>query len=321
MAAVETTPLVNTEQAPAESQSLMSVRLQDLWRMLRENPKMLAGVCIVAFFILLALIGPLFIHSDPNAITHDTLLPPSAAHWLGTTQNGQDVLIQLIIGTRSSVLWGLASGAAVTLLSITIGLSSGYFGGAIDDVLSMLTNVFLVIPGLPLSIVLAAFLPFKGSLTVALVITVTSWAWGARVLRSQTLSMRNREFVESARMSGEYTWRIIFVEILPNEIAIVASGFIGTMLYVILASASLEFLGLGDATNVTWGSMFFWAQNSDALLLGAWWWFVAPGFCIAALGAGLALMNFGIDEIANPKLRSEKGFRKLQKYLKLKAHA
>ena len=106
-------------------------------------------------------------------------------------------------------------------------------------------------------------------------------------------------------MSGEHTWRIIFVEILPNEIAIVASGFIGTMLYVILASAGLEFLGLGDATNVTWGSMFFWAQNNDALLLGAWWWFVPPGLCIAALGAGLTFINFGIDEIANPRLRRE----------------
>src|SRR5436190_4559581 len=320
MAAVETTPIIKTEQASEQVPSRINVTLQDFWRMMRENPKMLVGVCIVASFILLALIGPLFVHIDPNGITRETLLPPSATHWLGTTQNGQDVLIQLIVGTRSSVLWGIASGLAVTILSISIGLSSGYFGGAVDDVLSMLTNIFLVIPGLPLSIVLAAFLPWKGSLTVALVITVTSWAWGARVLRAQTLSMRSREFVESARMSGEYTWRIIFVEILLNEIAIVASGFIGTMLYVILASAGLEFLGLGDATNVTWGSMFFWAQNSDALFLGAWWWFVAPGLCIAALGAGLALINFGIDEIANPKLRSEKGFRKLQKYLKLKAH-
>ena len=170
-----------------------------------------------------------------------------------------------------------------------------------------MTNVFLVLPTLPLAIVLAAFLPYKGPLTLGIVIGVTGWSWGARVMRSQTLSMRGRDFVEAAQARGETTSRIIFFEILPNETALVAAELLGTIIYCILAEAGLEFLGLGNFSSVSWGTMFFFAQNNDALLLGAWWWFLPPGICIALLGAALALVNFGIDEIANPRLRTERG--------------
>jgi peptide/nickel transport system permease protein len=163
----------------------------------------------------------------------------------------------------------------VTTLSIIVGLTAGYLGGIVDDALTLLINIFLVLPGFPLAVVLAAYLPLKGPLTVSLVIVVTSWAYQARVLRAQTLSMRHRDFVDSARANGESNWRIIFFEIFPNEIAIVAAGFVGTAIYVIVAAAGLEFLGLGDVTVIDWGTMFYWAQNNDALLLGAWWWFVA----------------------------------------------
>jgi peptide/nickel transport system permease protein len=159
---------------------------------------------------------------------------------------------------------------------------------------------------LPLAIVMATFLPYKGPLTVGLVTVVTGWSWVARVLRSQTLSMRNREFVEAARAGGESSFRIIFYEIFPNEIALVAAQLLGTIIYSILAETGLEYLGLGDVTNISWGNMFYWASNNDALMLGAWWWFVAPGLCIALLGAGLAFINFGIDEIASPSLRKER---------------
>lgn len=276
-----------------------------LTRIFRLNAKASVGLGIVVFFLLVAILGPVFVHTDPNAFTDDALVAPSASHWLGTTATGQDVFIQVLVGTQASILWGFATGLMVTTLSVVIGLISGYLGGAVDDLLSLLINVFLVLPGLPLAIVLAAYLPVKGPLTVALVVTITSWAYQARVLRAQTLSMRNRDFVEASRSSGESSLRIIFFEILPNEIAIVAAGFVSTCIYVILAAAGLEFLGLGDATVVDWGTMFYWAQNNDALLLGAWWWYLAPGLCIALLGAGLALINFGIDEIANPRLRSE----------------
>ena len=298
-----------TEQNKAAVQERRSFPLvgawRAVWRIFTLNRKATAGFCIVLFFVLVALFGPPFIHTDPGALSNDILVPPSAAHWLGTTQTGQDVFSQLIVGTRISIFWGFATGLVVTALSIIIGLVAGYMGGFVDDVLTLLINVFLVLPGFPLAVVLAAYLPLKGPFTVALVIAITSWAWQARVLRAQTLSMRHRDFVEAARSVGESSWRIIFFEILPNEIGIVAAGFVGTAIYVILAAAGLEFLGLGNVAVIDWGTMFYWAQNNDALLLGAWWWYVAPGMCIAILGAGLALINFGIDEIANPRLRVE----------------
>jgi peptide/nickel transport system permease protein len=276
-------------------------------RTMTLNRKATIGISIVLFFVLVALFGPLFLHTDPSALSDDVLAPPSAAHWLGTTQTGQDIFSQLVVGTRVSIFWGFLTGLVVTVFSVSVGLIAGYLGGIVDDTLTLLINIFLTLPGFPLAVVLAAYIPLKGPLTVAIVITLTSWAWGARVLRSQTLSMSHRDFVEAARSSGETTWRIIFFEIFPNELSIVAAGFVGTAIYVILAAAGLEFLGLGDVTVIDWGTMFYWAQNNDALLQGAWWWYVAPGVCIALLGAGLALINFGIDEVANPRLRTESG--------------
>lgn len=281
------------------------MRLRDLWRLISANRKVSAGVLILAFFVLLAIFGPIIFHNDPNAFSEARLDPPSSAHWLGTTQTGQDIFTQVVVGTRLSVFMGFVIGIMTMIISIVVGLISGYYGGWIDEILSLISNVFLVLPTLPLAIILAAFVAYKGPLTIAFVLTVTGWSWGARVLRAQTLSMRNRDNVEAARASGEPDYRIIFFEILPNEIAIVAAQFLGTVIYAILAEVGLEFLGLGDVNSVSWGTMLYWASNNDALLLGAWWWFLAPGLCIAILGAGLTFINFGIDEIANPRLRSQ----------------
>src|SRR5579875_486648 len=286
--------------------TMIAGRLSGFWQAATRNRKVAFGLSVIAFFMLVAIFGPMFVHTAPNAFSQDLLSPPSASHWLGTTQTGQDVFAQVIYGARTSIFWGFLTGILVTIISIVIGLCAGYFGGIIDDILSLFINVFLVLPALPLAIVLAAYFPFKGPLTVAIVITMTSWAFGSRVLRAQTMSMRRRDFVDAARASGERTLRIIFFEILPNEISVVAAGFVGTVLYVIIFEASLEFIGLGSPTVVSWGSMFYWAQNNDALLLGAWWWFVPPGLCIAVLGAALAFINFGIDEMANPRLRTER---------------
>jgi peptide/nickel transport system permease protein len=281
------------------------LRLRDTWRLVTLNRKVSLGLAILIFFVLVAIFGPLFFPGDPNAFSADILQPPSAAHWLGTTQTGQDVLVQLVYGTRFSLIMGFLIGTLTMIVSVIIGLVSGYFGGWIDEVLSLFTNVFLVLPTLPLAILLAAFAAYRGPLTIVIVLVVTGWSWGARVLRAQTLSMRNRDYVEAAKASGENTLHIIFFEILPNEISIVAAELLGTVIYAILAETGLEFLGLGDITSTSWGTMLYWAGNNDALLLGAWWWFLPPGLFIAVLGAGLAFINFGIDEIANPRLRTE----------------
>ncbi|HZR39065.1 MAG TPA: ABC transporter permease [Ktedonobacteraceae bacterium] len=279
-------------------------RWRDVLHIFTQNRKVSLGLYILLFFILVAIFGPLIVRGNPNAFSKDVLLPPSPAHWLGTSQTGQDLFIQVVDGARVSISLGLLIGLVSTLLSVLIGLAGGYFMGWIDEVLSLFTNVFLVLPTVPLAIVLAAFLAYKGPLTIAFVVIVTGWSWSARILRAQTLSLRNRDFVEAARACGETTWRIIFYEILPNEIAIIAAQFLGTVIYAILAETGLEFLGLVDLNTVSWGTMLYWAQNNDALMLGAWWWFLAPGLCIAVLGAGLAFINFGIDEMADPRLNS-----------------
>lgn len=268
-----------------------------------QSAKMRVGLGIVVFFVLVAAVGPLLVRGDPTAFSTDQLQAPSWVHWLGTTQTGQDVFAQVVLGARATLFVGFATGLLATSLSVIVGLTAGYFGGVLDDLLSLLINIFLVMPALPLMIVLAGYVPVHGPLPVALVISFTGWSWGARVLRSQTLSLRRREFVQAARASGERWHRIIFWEILPNEIAIVASSLVFTIIFAILAEIGLEFLGLSDVTLNSWGNMLYWASNNNALLVGAWWWFLPPGLCIALLGAGLAFINSGIDEITNPRLR------------------
>ncbi|MFC0673614.1 dipeptide/oligopeptide/nickel ABC transporter permease/ATP-binding protein [Brachybacterium hainanense] len=269
-----------------------------------RSGKVRAGLVIVAVFVLLALVGPMIARFDPNQTSFDMLEPPSARHWLGTTQTGQDVFSQFMHGARVSLLVGLVAGVVSQAVSVAIGLIGGYLRGAADDLLYILTAVFLVLPGMPLLIVLTGYLPSRGLVAIALVIAITSWAGSARVIRAQTLSLRSREFVEAARATGESRLRIMFFEVLPNMLPLVASGFLFSVIGGILAEAGLAFLGLGSLTTTSWGSMLYFAQNSQALLAGAWWWYIPPGLAIAVIGAGLALINFGIDEFANPRLRT-----------------
>ncbi|MCU1527115.1 MAG: oligopeptide/dipeptide transporter, ATPase subunit [Frondihabitans sp.] len=277
-------------------------------------PRTLVGVIITVFFLVLAIFGPLLAPYDPSQVSNATTAAPSLAHLLGTTQTGQDVLSQMLYGARVSMLVGVGSAVVATVLSVVVGLVAGYVGGIADDLLSLLSNVFLVLPGLPLTVMLAAYLPNTGSFGIILVISVTGWAWGARVLRAQTLSLRKRDFVEAARATGEKTSGIILHDIFPNQIAIIATSFLGTVTGAILTQASLAFLGLTDVTQWSWGTILYWAQVSSALLTGAWWWFVPAGLAIALLGTGLSLVNFGIDEFINPRLRQAGiGTRKAQR--------
>jgi peptide/nickel transport system permease protein len=265
-------------------------------------PRLLVGMGIVGFFVLLAVVGPFLVH-DANAFSNAQYAAPSGRYWLGTTQTGQDVFAQLVVSTRATMVIGVGAGLLATVVSVVIGIAGGYVGGWIDELLSLVSNVVLVIPGLPLVIVISAFLGNSGLFAVILVIAVTSWAASARVLRAQTLSVRNRDYVLASRASGEPAWRIVFVEILPNELPIIVSQFIFATIFAVLTQAGLAFLGLGDINLLTWGNMLHFAENDQALATGAWWWFIPPGLCIALLGAGLALINFGLDEVLNPRLR------------------
>jgi peptide/nickel transport system permease protein len=267
-----------------------------------RSKRLVTGVCIVGFFVLLGIIGPHFV-GNPDAFSTAQWRPPSAAHWLGTTQLGQDVFAQLVVGTAATLEIGAGAGLLATVISIVVGIGGGYAGGLADEALSLLSNVVLVIPALPLIIIIASFVHANGVWPTVLVIAFVSWAASARVLRAQTLSVRNREYVLAARASGERAWRIIFAEILPNELPIIVSQFIFSMIFAILTEAGLAFLGLASFGQITWGSILYYAQNDEAMASGAWWWFVPPGLCIALLGMGLALINFSLDELLNPRLR------------------
>ncbi len=273
-------------------------RLRETFR----SGRLIAGVSITGFFVLLAIIGPFFA-ANPNKLSTATYQAPSAAHWLGTTQTGQDVFAQLVVSARASLEIGVGAGLIATVISILIGITGGYLGGVVDEALSLVSNVFLVIPTFPLIIVTFAYVR-QGNLTaLILVIALTSWAASARVLRAQTLSIRNREYVLAARAAGERAWRIILVEILPNELPIIVSQFIFAMIFAILTQATIAFLGVVDVSQLTWGNMLYFAWNDEALQSGAWWWFIPPVVCIALLGMGLALINFSLDELLNPRLR------------------
>ncbi len=274
---------------------------------IRRDRKAAVGAFILGFFALVAIAGPWLV-GDPNALVGMPLQPPSAAHLLGTNGQGQDVLVQLVAGTRVTLLIGFAVGILAVLLGALVGVTAGYFGGRTDGGLSVLSNVFLVIPGMPLAIVIAAYLP-SGPFTIALVLVVTGWAWNARVLRGQTLALRRRDFVAAAVVAGESEWRILMVEILPNMMSVLVAQVIGSTVYAIGAQVGLEFLGLGDVSRVTWGTMLYWAQNDSALLTGSWWTFAPAGLCVAIVGFALTLLNSGFDEITNPRLQMERAWR------------
>jgi peptide/nickel transport system permease protein len=274
-----------------------------LLRMLWAEPKSRAGLVIVALFVVMAGAGPSLVQ-DPTAFNAVPHQPPSWDHWLGTTGQGQDVLAQTVAGARMTLVVGFTTGFLVVVLGALVGGAAGYLGGRVDDALSLLINVFLVMPGLPLMVVLAAWLP-PGPMTLLVVLVLTGWAWNARVLRAQALALAKRDFVLAAKVSGESALRIIRAEVLPNMLSLLASSFIGATIYAIGAQVGLEFLGLGDISEVTWGTNLYWASNDSALLLGSWWTFVPTGACIALVGFGLVLVNFGVDEIANPRLATE----------------
>jgi peptide/nickel transport system permease protein len=322
---IDSTTLVQTE-APLQRARILR---------LPRSPKVIAGLSIIGVFGIVAIIGRWIEPYSPNrtdtqnwvqhvlvpgtggdtgipANYYPLPLPPSAAHWLGTTVFAQDALSQLLASTQATMVVGLLAAAIATVLSIAFGVTAGYIGGNTDEGLSLVANVFLAIPGLPLLIVLADYVPSAGSsiALVAAIIAVTTWAYTARTLRAQTLSLRNRDFVEASRVTGEGRARIMFVEILPNLVPIVAASFLFTTITAVYAYVSISFLGLAGAPTGSppglwnWGEMLREGIANNAVRGGWWWWWAPPGICVALLGTGLALVNFGIDEFINPRLRA-----------------
>lgn len=278
----------------------------------QRSARLTAGLTILGMVVLIAVFLPLFTQ-DPNAISDIGLSAPSAEHLLGTTKSGQDVLAQLGYSTRGSLIVGLSVGVIAIVLSTFFGVLGTYIGGWVDELFALITNVMLVIPGLPLTIVIAAMIPQKGTAMLIAVLSVTAWAGGSRILRAQTLSMRGRDYVLAAKIAGERPWRVICVEILPNLLPVMASQFTFGVVGAILGESSLSFIGLGSSNQYSLGTMLFYAQNGSALNAGAWWWFLPPGLMIALLGAGLSFINFSIDEVINPRLRD---MRKAEKDIK-----
>jgi peptide/nickel transport system permease protein len=310
---------------------------------LPRSPKVIVGLLILVVFAVLAVIGPAIAPYNPNAqnrtwvkivcqqgqyqcigsIDPATHLPgtdvplevpygPSSSHWLGTTLLGGDVWSELLNSTRPTLVVAFLAGLVATALSVVVGVSAGYLGGNADEGLSLFSNVFLAIPGLPLLIVLASYVPGADTsvIVIGLIVALTGWAFGSRVLRAQTLSLRNRDFVEAARVSGEGRLRIILVEVMPNLLPIIASSFLFTTLYAIGAYVALAFLGLAGVPTSSppgpwnWGIMLQQVFDNNAVNTGYWWWWLPPGICIALVGTALALLNFGLDEFINPRLRA-----------------
>ena len=272
---------------------------------LRRSPKASVGLVIFLVFGLFAAFPGVFTSvRDPTAAgVFAGSLPPSSHHWLGTTSLGQDIWAELVYGTRQSLVIAVVAGLFATILSVLVGVSAAYLGGVADEVLSMLTNVFLVLPTFPLIIIFATYAGKGTLLVILIVLVVTGWSYGANQLRAQTLSLRNRDFLESARVRGERRSYIIVFEVLPTMTSLIVANFLGAALYSVLTAAGLQFLGLGDPNSISWGTMLYWSQSEQALQTGMPLWSIAPGVCVALLGVSFALLNYAFDEISNPALR------------------
>ncbi|HEX3984028.1 MAG TPA: ABC transporter permease [Acidisoma sp.] len=280
--------------------------LGKLGRAILSNRKALAGAILLLICLVMAAVPNLIAPGDPNAEVFMPGQGPSADNWLGTTSYGQDIFAQFVWGARNSLIIAVVAGLLSTVLSALIGVAAGYLGGTTDGLLSMMTDVFLVIPAFPLVIVLAAYSKSGGNGMIIAVLVLTGWSYGARQLRAQVLSLRHREFLTAARLRGERSWRIITHEILPNMVSLLVANFLGASVYAILTAAGLQFIGLGNVNTNSWGTMLYWAQNNEALQAGIPLWAVTPGLGIAALGGAFALLNYAFDEISNPVLKPTK---------------
>ncbi|WP_433700052.1 ABC transporter permease [Nocardiopsis sp. CA-288880] len=269
----------------------------------RRNPKLLIGLGIVLAFLMLGLIGPLFVDHGPNEYVGPQSQPPSGEFWLGTTSFGQDIWAQFVFGIRTTFLIGVFGGGIAFVIGTAVGFIAGYKGGIVDEILNMLTNVVLVLPAMVVLIVAIAYLDARGVFVQGLFIGLTSWPWAARAVRSQALTLATRDYVDLARLSGRRTGKIITTEIAPNMSSYLVMSFILLFGGAILIAAGLDFIGLGPSDGVSLGLMLESAVAWSALQFGMWWWFVPPGLGITVIVSSLYILNVGLDEVFNPKLR------------------
>ena len=279
-------------------------------RFMRRDKKAAAGAIILFILLLITAFPTWFTPHDPASEAYPNGIGLSWSHLLGTTSLGQDVFSQVMAGTRQSVLIALIVGFLCTVISVIVGITAAYMGGVIDDGLSLLTDVILVIPTFPLIIVIVGYLKSAGFWLMIFVLVFTGWSYGARQLRVQALSLRNRDYLLAAKARGESSWYVITVEMIPPMTSLIVANFLGAALYALLASAGLQFVGLGNINTESWGTMLYWAQNNEALQSGYPLWALAPGVAIAILGSGLALLNYAFDEVANPALRPVRAMKK-----------
>jgi len=269
------------------------------------SSKARVGFVIVMIFVLAGVFASSIAPGDPKKYVGKPNQPPSAQFILGTNPQGKDVFRQFVWGSRLSLLIGFGSAALMTFIATVVGMLAGYYRGIVDDVLNFIMYLFLVIPGLPLLVLLSAYLK-PGTTTIIFALAITGWAFNGRIIRAQTMSLREKDFVAAAVVSGEPALKVIFIHILPNMVNILVGGFIGAVIYGIMSSTGLAFLGLASTADVTWGTNLFWAQNGGALMIGAWWAFMPSGMAVAIVAFGLALINYGMDEITNPRLTAER---------------
>jgi peptide/nickel transport system permease protein len=287
------------------------VRVPGWLLLLLRNRKSLIGLVMIGFVVVIALIAPLISVAHPNDFNIlATRQAPSWHHLFGTTDQGSDIFSQVVLGARRSLLLGAAAGALATVLAAFLGITAAYAGGIVDEVVNFLINVFLTIPAIPLLIVVSGYLKSRGMGTMILVLALVLWAFEARILRGQALLLKSRDFVQAAKVAGESTRRVVFSELMPNMVSRIAAAFVLVFYIALLTDAGLEFLGLGDQSVTSWGVTLYWAQTNSTVLQGEWWPFFFPGAALAFTVLALVLILAGIDEVSNPRLRTEKTERR-----------
>ncbi|PKL24804.1 MAG: ABC transporter permease [Spirochaetae bacterium HGW-Spirochaetae-3] len=275
-----------------------------MWRLFRSNALGVVGLAIIVLFAVVALAGPFLAPYDPLSFgrPQDVLRAPGPGHLLGTDDLGRDVATALVAGSRVSLLVGLSATLISMLVGTLVGVVAGYYGRWVDTALMRFTDVFLVLPWLPLMLVLAALLG-PSVWNIVLVIGLTGWAGTARVIRAQTLAIKERQFMERARSIGAGDGHIIMHHLMPNVFPLIFANTILVTAVSILSETTLSFLGMGDSTRPSWGTMLHFAFESGAASSGALWFILPPGFCVLLLVMGFTFLGYAFDEILNPKLR------------------